>query len=75
MQTTIIGFHRDDAGDWVAELACDHRQHMRHRPPWTVREWVTTAEGRAAKLGTVIDCPLCGELTTSAAKGPTTNFC
>ena len=32
--TTITGFHQDAAGDWVAELACGHAQHVRHRPPW-----------------------------------------
>lgn len=62
METTIVGFHQDEAGDWVAELACEHGQHMRHRPPWTVRTWVTTAEGRQSKLGTVIDCPLCDQI-------------
>ena len=59
METTIIGFHQDADGDWVAELACGHGQHMRHRPPWTLREWVVTPEGRAEKLGVAIDCPLC----------------
>jgi tellurite resistance-related uncharacterized protein len=59
MLTTIRGFHRDTAGDWVAELACDHNQHMRHNPPWLVREWVTSEAGRGSKLGAEIDCPLC----------------
>jgi tellurite resistance-related uncharacterized protein len=62
MQTTIIGFHQDDAGDWVAELGCEHGQHMRHRPPWQQREWVTTPEGRRHKLGQAIDCPLCDQI-------------
>ena len=59
MDTTIVGFHRDDAGDWVAELACGHGQHMRHRPPWQERPWVTTEEGRQRKIGVTIECPLC----------------
>jgi tellurite methyltransferase len=59
MNTTITGFHQDQAGDWVAELGCGHTQHMRHRPPWLVRVWVTTTEGRQSKLGAAIDCPLC----------------
>src|SRR6185295_19319236 len=67
MDTTITGFQQDEAGDWVAELACDHRQHMRHRPPWTVRAWVTTAEGRLAKLGAPIDCPLCDQIAMPPA--------
>lgn len=29
----IVGFDRDEEGDWVALLECGHRQHVRHRPP------------------------------------------
>ena len=58
---TITGFHLDADGDWVAELDCGHTQHMRHDPPWQVREWVTTEAGRAEKIGTEIPCRLCGE--------------
>ena len=70
----ITGFHQDDEGQWVAELSagelegqwvaelsCGHTQHMRHDPPWQVREWVTTEAGRAEKIGTEIPCRLCGE--------------
>ena len=57
--TTITGFHRDEAGDWVAELACGHGQHMRHRPPWQQRAWVLDPDQRAGRVGTAIDCPLC----------------
>jgi hypothetical protein len=57
--TVIVGFHQDAAGDWVAELACGHAQHMRHRPPWQSRPWVETEAGRAAKLGAAIDCLKC----------------
>ena len=56
---TIEGFHVDDAGDWVAELSCLHTQHVRHRPPFFDRPWVTTAHGRAAHTGSDLDCPLC----------------
>jgi len=38
----IVGFHQDENGDWVAELECGHGQHVRHKPPWTSRPWVTT---------------------------------
>ncbi|HXS19459.1 MAG TPA: DUF3565 domain-containing protein [Polyangiaceae bacterium] len=62
METTIAGFHQDEAGDWVAELACGHGQHMRHNPPWLVRDWVTTEQGRQAKLGQRIECSLCDEI-------------
>jgi tellurite resistance-related uncharacterized protein len=63
MDTTIVGFHQDAEGDWVAELACGHGQHMRHRPPWTVRAWAATPEGRAEKIGAALDCPLCGHIS------------
>ena len=57
----IVGFHRDDDGDWVAELACQHNQHVRHNPPWTNRDWVQNEEGRKSKLGILLDCVLCDE--------------
>lgn len=55
----ITGFHRDDRGDWVAELACGHDQHVRHDPPWTNRPWVATSEGRDAALGRPLNCVKC----------------
>jgi hypothetical protein len=55
----IVGFARDDAGDWTAVLACGHRRHVRHDPPWTVRPWVTTEEGRASRLGARLACLRC----------------
>jgi predicted cupin superfamily sugar epimerase len=58
-RTTIAGFHRDEAGDWVAELACGHGQHMRHQPPWQQRPWVLDPEQRGARVGASIECPLC----------------
>ena len=65
MERAIVGFHQDAQGtqehDWVAELACGHNQHVRHRPPWTSRPWVTTAEGRRSRLGQTLDCKLCDE--------------
>jgi tellurite resistance-related uncharacterized protein len=59
MRRTIVGFHTDDYGDWVAELSCLHNQHVRHQPPFRLRPWVLTESGRAEHLGTPIDCPLC----------------
>ena len=41
IQRRIVGYHQDQLGDWVAELECGHGQHVRHDPPWQVREWVT----------------------------------
>ena len=61
MIQTIVGFHQDTEGDWVAELSCQHNQHVRHRPPFLERAWVTTEEGRASRIGTEIQCPLCDE--------------
>ena len=59
MEQRIVGFHLDDEGHWVAELACGHNQHVRHDPPWTMRPWVTTPEGRASVLGSVLLCRKC----------------
>ena len=61
MNQPIVGFHKDDEGDWVAELACGHAQHVRHQPPWTSRVWVVTEAGRAQHLGAVLDCKVCDE--------------
>jgi hypothetical protein len=55
----IVGFHRDDEGHWVADLDCGHGQHVRHDPPWQVREWVTSEAGRTRFLGTVLNCVRC----------------
>ncbi|MEP7204558.1 MAG: DUF3565 domain-containing protein [Ilumatobacteraceae bacterium] len=59
MRREITGFHQDEARDWVAELACHHAQHVRHRPPFVLRAWVETAAGRADHVGATLDCPLC----------------
>jgi hypothetical protein len=59
MKRSIVGFHRDQEGHWVAELECGHNQHVRHRPPWTSRPWVTTAQGRESRLGTPLNCAKC----------------
>lgn len=59
MKQPITGLQLDDEGQWVARLACGHRQHVRHQPPFTHRPWVTTEAGRAEKIGTELDCPRC----------------
>lgn len=59
MERAITGFHQDDVGDWVAELECGHNQHVRHRPPFQVREWVMDDAERRARIGAPLDCPLC----------------
>lgn len=55
----ITGFHRDEEDHWVADLECGHTQHVRHRPPWEMRPWVETEEGREQKLGHPLECGFC----------------
>lgn len=62
MKRAITGFHQDHEAHWVADLECGHGQHVRHDPPWMVREWVTTEEGRATRLGQDLNCVRCDEL-------------
>jgi hypothetical protein len=59
MEREIVRFHQDQEGHWVAELECGHSQHVRHDPPWQLRPWVTTPEGRASRLGQLVDCTQC----------------
>ncbi|HEY4066144.1 MAG TPA: DUF3565 domain-containing protein [Burkholderiaceae bacterium] len=59
MDQPIVGFHQDAEHDWVARLACGHNQHVRHNPPWTLRPWVTTLEGRNQVLGRGLGCRKC----------------
>ena len=59
MKRAIVGFHKDDKNDWVAELECGHQQHVRHNPPWQIREWVITEEERKKKLGYKLNCKEC----------------
>jgi hypothetical protein len=61
MQRAIVGYEQDDRGDWIAELACGHRQHVRHQPPFFQRAWVLEAAGRQERLGTPLECRLCDE--------------
>jgi hypothetical protein len=61
MKRAITGFDIDDEKDWRAKLSCGHYQHVRHDPPLRVREWVTTAEGRAAMIGRDLECRKCDE--------------
>ena len=44
MQQAIVGFHLDDEGHFVADLACGHTQHVRHDPPWQNRTWVCNGD-------------------------------
>jgi hypothetical protein len=55
----IVGYHLDEHFDWVAELECGHQQHVRHNPPWNVRQWVTNPQGRHEHLGQPLPCTAC----------------
>jgi hypothetical protein len=57
----IVGYHLDDEAHWVAQLGCGHNQHVRHNPPWQNRAWVTSAEGRARRLGNALECRKCDD--------------
>lgn len=59
MQRAMTGFHQDSEAHWVAELSCGHTQHVRHRPPLELRQWVVSPEGRSARLGQTLDCIRC----------------
>ena len=61
MKQPIIGYHKDEEGHWVSQLACGHNQHVRHDPPWTIREWVTSAAGRERMLDHPLECKKCEE--------------
>ncbi len=61
MKQPIVGFHKDEEDDWVADLKCGHTRHVRHNPPWQLRSWVVTKEGRKSKLGMELDCAKCDE--------------
>lgn len=56
---SIVGFAADDVGDWVAQLECHHRQHVRHRPPYRVVPWIDDPDERDRRIGSPLDCPLC----------------
>ena len=76
MRRRIVSFRQDDVGDWVAELSCLHRQHVRHRPPFHDRAWVLDDVQRGQRVGTELDCPLCdraelpGDLDVIRTAGP-----
>lgn len=69
MKRRIVGFHQDALGDWVTELECGHRQHVRHNPPWSSRPWVQTPEGRQERIGAALECPVCGRAGINAPQG------
>lgn len=70
MQRPITGFTTDAEVDWVALLSCGHPQHVRHRPPFTLRPWVVTEEGRRSRLGVPLDCVRCDAFEMPAGFAP-----
>jgi tellurite methyltransferase len=66
----ISGYRLDEARDWIAELSCGHAQHVRHKPPFTLRPWTTTAEGRESMLGSKLECPACDRLEIPSGFSP-----
>lgn len=66
----MVGFEQDDEKHWVARLDCGHGQHVRHKPPFTLRPWTQTEEGRASKIGEKLDCLLCDRLERPASFVP-----
>jgi hypothetical protein len=65
VKRAIVGFHQDEFGHWVAELACGHTRHVRHDPPWQQREWVITESGRNGRLGLELECVECEQVGSS----------
>lgn len=61
MKRKIIGYDKDEQGDWRAELECGHYQHVRHSPPLVTREWVLTEDGRGSRIGFELNCKRCDE--------------
>jgi hypothetical protein len=55
----ITGFHLDEDNHWVADLSCNHTQHVRHNPPWQQREWVLSDNGRNGFIGFELKCKSC----------------
>src|SRR5262245_46620703 len=55
----IIAFHQADQSHWVAVFECGHSQHVRHDPPWSLRPWVLTPDGRASHRGRELPCKKC----------------
>ena len=57
MRHTIVGFHRDDTGEWVADLSCGHGRFVSLEPLFED----ATAEDRERHLGALLECRRCDE--------------
>jgi luciferase family oxidoreductase group 1 len=63
VERIVVGFHQDEHADWIADLECGHGRHVRHQPPWTIREWVLTEEGRRGFVGRKLNCGKCDQMS------------
>jgi len=61
----IRGFHRE-SGDWFAELDCGHDCCLTGAAPGDDGGWVHSAEARASRIGSGLDCSACQELILPA---------
>lgn len=59
MKKAITDYFVDEENHWVAILECGHTQHVRHNPPWQLRPWVITLEGRKSRIGSLLNCLKC----------------
>lgn len=62
MERLITAFEVDKEGDPIAILDCGHPQHVRHKPPFINRPWVTSEEGRKSMIGKTLNCVRCDKL-------------
>jgi hypothetical protein len=66
VEQVITHWEQDEQGDWIAHLACGHRQHVRHNPPFQERPWVLTESSRERWVGRPLECRLCDEEAADA---------
>lgn len=59
IERSIVGFDQDDEAHWVAELDCGHTRHVRHQPPFVLRPWTQSKEGREGFVGQPLRCLRC----------------
>jgi ribosomal protein L44E len=69
VKRAIVGFYKDEYGDWVAALACGHRQYVRRNPPWQNRPWVQNKSRRNSRLGMEFNCKKCDTQAASDTNG------
>ena len=58
MKKIITGFHQDENKEWAVDLSCGHSRHFRHNPPFQIKEWVASPQGRNTHIGFELECRL-----------------